>query len=188
MLRIVLALILVLIVGGNAQSQVDTLQPFNVPQNGKQVAAVFAQSPTGLVLVVWLPDGKLVLLPVGESFNPSPDVLTGLSKDVYDWTKSLVPSTSYNQAKALAAAYRSTADKIRKGEVKTIADVMAAQTAANRAALGLTAETANASPWKPFIVKLAGYLTEQGLTDPKAPADPMAAINDSIARGLEALP
>lgn len=195
-MRYALAIVLVLI-GATVmgQSPIDSLQPFDVPLNGKPVSAivVVARQPVdATVLIVPDASGKLVvytITPLGLTppTPPTPAVLTGLAKDVHDWSLALVPAANRASSRQLAAAYRATAAKIRAGELKTLADVQAAQTTANRTALGLTAETANSSPWKPLIVKVAGYLVGVGHVDPAAPATPLATVWDEIATGLEAV-
>jgi hypothetical protein len=127
------------------------------------------------------------LTPLGQP-SPTPVILTGLAKEVRDWATALVPAEGRSaEAKRLAAGYRTVAERATKGELATLVDVQAAQTAANREALGLSPDDPNAgknSRWYPVILKLAQWLQAHPPADAKA----MGPISLEIAQGLEAVP
>jgi hypothetical protein len=127
--------------------------------------------------------------PIGTPTPPPSPQLTGLAKDVRDWTVELVTPADGRaaEAKRLAAGYRRVADRATAGEFKTVIEVQTAQTTENRAALGLPAndpEAGKKSRWYPLILRLAEYLQSQAITDPQA----MGPTSLQIAQGLEASP
>jgi hypothetical protein len=112
--------------------------------------------------------------------------LSSLAAEVRELAVQTVPAAERQaHAQAMAAAYRAVSSRIKSGELKSLADVQQAQTAANRQALGLPAADPNAarqSPWYAFIVALAEKIKAANPADAAA----MRPISDEIADGLEA--
>lgn len=180
--------------GASPVGQPATLTPsvaFTVPTSAGPCEAVILTTDGGPTMVV-AAGGKLVLYRLTPANTPAPGPvkpveLTGLAKDSRDWAVAAVPAdVRARDAVNLASAYRDVATRIRTGQLATLADAMAAQTEANRAALGLTAETAAASPWLPWIKQVAGHLVSAGYVTPAAPSGPLADVLDELAKGLEA--
>jgi hypothetical protein len=181
--------------GASPVGQPATLTPsvaFTVPTSAGPCEAV-SLAPAGGPTLVVAAGGKLVLYRLAPVNTPTPDdpvkpvELTGLAKDSRDWAVAGVPAdVRARDAVKLASAYRDVATRIRTGQLATLADAMAAQTEANRAALGLTAETAAASPWLPWIKQVAGHLVSAGYVTPTDPSGPLADVLDELAKGLDA--
>lgn len=122
---------------------------------------------------------RVEILYFGEIPNPGPmPTVPEATRLAGEWL-AVVPDASRARAPDLAEAFESVATRIDDGELKDVAAIIAASTAANREALG---ESRN--DWLPWFEKLRDYMN--GLADEgrlKTAAD-HARLFRELAEGL----
>jgi hypothetical protein len=125
-------------------------------------------------------DVQTFVIKVGEGVSPAPITpASGMAGKVIELSKLVTSTTKKSEASKLSAGFASVAKQIQDGQLTTVDQIIAAQKAANVAAVGT-----NTQAWVPFLEGLQKEMKTQAEAGLLVTPEQHATLWRQIAEGL----